>query len=134
MLAAGLPFEELLLRGFLDAPPIKAEDVDDDLLARHNHLNKIMIFTISRELTYSPGTSAPLGPSRTTTPARARAATATLPCPWPRTPFRIGDGGRISHAGHALYFSSFHSPSLFVMLLYFYQHHYDHLPVSSYGM
>ena len=51
MLAAGLPFEELLLRGFSDAPPIKAEDVDDDLLARHNHQNKIMIFTISRELT-----------------------------------------------------------------------------------
>ena len=113
MLAAGLPFEELLLRGFLDAPPIMAEDVDDDLLARHNHQNKIMIFTISRELTYSPGTSAPLGPSRTTTPTRARAATATLPCPWPRTPFRIGDGG------------GYHMP-----VTLFTSHHFTPLPFS----
>ena len=35
MLAAGVPFEELVLRGFPDAPPITADDVDDDLLARH---------------------------------------------------------------------------------------------------
>ena len=41
MLAAGVPFGELVLRGFPDSPPIKAEGVDDDLLARRTTKTKL---------------------------------------------------------------------------------------------